>query len=148
MTRGSRSAAFVPRVFASAVFAGIAVFLVARTWLPARASLRQADGVIVSIRALRNAWSEVEISTTDGASIRCKGRRGWPAAGASRCPIEAFERASGQRVSVTHDGRRPYEVRAGDAVILAYSAHRRAQTVGLALAGMMLVGSALVWMRK
>jgi len=148
MTRRSRDATFLPRIFASAVFVAIAVFLVARTRVPPRVSLRQSDGVIASVRTLRNAWSEVEIMTTDGAHLRCKGRRGWPAVGASRCPIEVFERALGNRVVVAHDGRRPYEVKSGDEVILPYSAHRRAQRIGRVLAAMMLVGSGLVWWRR
>lgn len=131
MTRGSRSAAFVPRVFASAVFAGIAVFLVARTWLPARASLRQG-------RRRDRQHPSASQRLVRGRDLHHR-RREHPVQGeawlagsrTSRCPIEAFERASGQRVSVTHDGRRPYEVRAercGDPRLLgaSTSADRRA----------------------
>lgn len=137
-----------PRIFASAIFAGIAIVLVIQTRVPPRGGLRAAEGAVTSIRAARNTWYEVEISTADGARLTCRGRRGGPAIGPSRCPIEAFEQVLGARVSVLHDGQRPFEVKRGGEVILGYSAHRRGQTMGIALAGLMFAGAVGVWVRR
>lgn len=137
-----------PRIFASATFAGIAIVLASQTWVPPRGGLRADEGAVTSVRAARNTWYEVEISTADGARLTCRGRRGGPAIGPSRCPIDAFEQELGKRVSVFHDGQRPFEVKRGDEVILAYAAHRRGQVIGIALAGLTLVGAVLTWVRR
>jgi len=47
-----------------------------------------------------------------------------------------------------HDGRRPYEVVAGNEMIVDYSAHRRAQAIAVALAGLTLAMAVLVWRRR
>ncbi len=47
-----------------------------------------------------------------------------------------------------HDGKRPYEVTAGNETIIDYSAHRKAQIIAIVLAGLMLAMAAFVWRRK
>jgi len=47
-----------------------------------------------------------------------------------------------------HDGKRPLEVTAGGQMVVAYSAQRQAQMIGLALAGLLLAMAALNWWRK
>jgi len=136
-----------PRLFASFVFAAIALFLVSYTWLPERDSLRSEPGKISRILAQPNTWYEVEITAASGVRVSCRTRRGWPLAGPSRCPLEAFESHLGQSVTVLHDGSRPYEVTADGRMLLAYSAHRQARMIGWAGAGLMLIMALAVWRR-
>lgn len=136
------------RLFASLIFAAIAVFLVSYTWLPQRQSLQHEDGQITQIIPQPNTWYEVEITTSSGARITCRTRRGWPIAGPDRCPLEKFEQVLGQTVKVRHDGKHPYEVTAGSQVVMAYSAHRKTQLLAVVLAGFMLALAVWVWRRK
>jgi len=136
------------RLFASLVFAVISIFLVSYRWLPSRDSLQRGEARVTRIAAQANTWHEVEITTADGTRITCRTKRGWPLAGPSLCPLEKFERLLGQGVSVMHDGRRPYEVVAGNEMIVDYSAHRRAQAIAVALAGLTLAMAVLVWRRR
>lgn len=137
-----------PRVFASLIFFVIAIFLVIYTWLPARDSLQRGEAKVTNIISQPNTWYEVEITTSNSARITCRARRGWPLAGPSRCPLEIFERLLGQDVSVMHDGKRPYEIKAGNETVIDYSAHRKAQIIAIALAGLMLIMAVLVWRRR
>lgn len=47
-----------------------------------------------------------------------------------------------------HDGKRPYEVAAGNELAVDYSAHRKAQMLAIALAGLMLVMAVFAWRHK
>lgn len=136
------------RFFASFTFAGIAVFLVINSWLPALDRLRQEEGQITSISPRKNTWYAVDIITSSGVRLSCRARRGWPLAGPSRCPLEKFEQHLGQSVSVIHNGKRPYQVSVGNQVLLDYSAHRRAQLVAVTLAGLLLAMACWVWRRE
>ena len=136
------------RLFASLVFVLISIFLVIYTWLPSRGSLQRDEARVTRIAAQANTWHEVEITTSDGTRITCRTRRGWPLVGPSLCPLEEFERFLWQGISVVHDGRRPYEVAAGNEMIVDYSAHRRAQAIAVALAGLALAMAVLVWRRR
>jgi hypothetical protein len=137
-----------PRLFASSVFAAIAIFLVIYTWLPARNSLQREEAKVTNIISKSNTWHEVEIITSNGTRITCRTRRGWPLAGPNSCPLEKFEHLLGGSVTVMHDGKRPYEVTAGKEIVIDYSAHQKAQIIATVLAGLMLAMAALVWKRK
>jgi hypothetical protein len=137
-----------PRLFATLVFAVIAIFLVIYTWLPARDSLQRDEAKVTNIIPQSNTWYEVEITTSNGTRITCSARRGWPLAGPNRCPLEKFERLLGQSASVMHDGKRPYQIMAGKEMVIDYSVHRKAQIIAIVLAGLMLVMAVFVWRRK
>jgi hypothetical protein len=136
------------RLFVAFIFFAIALFLVSNTWLPARDSLRSEPGKVSRILAQPNTWHEVEITAASGARVTCRARRGWPLAGPSRCPLEAFEPYLGQSVTVLHDGSRPYEVTADGRMLLSYSVHRQALLIAWAGAGLMLAMAIGVWRRK
>jgi len=137
-----------PRLFASILFAAIAIFLVVYTWLPARNSLQREEAKVVNIIHQSNTWYEVEIITSNGSQITCKTRRGWPLFGPNRCPLEKFEHFLGKSITVMHDGKRPYEVTSGDEMIIDYSAHRKVQIIAIVLAVLMLAMAVFVWRRK
>jgi hypothetical protein len=136
------------RPIASLVFATIAIFLVIYTWLPARDSLKRGEAKVTNIVSQPNTWYEVEFTTSNGTRITCRARRGWPLAGPNRCPLEKFEHLLGQSVAVMHDGKHPYEITAGNEMVIDYSAHRKAQTIAIVFAGLMLAMAFLVWRRK
>lgn len=133
---------------AAAVFAGIAVFLLITTWVPGRGSLRQEAGRVIAVTPQANTWHEVGFVTDGGAALSCRSRRGWPALGAGRCPLDAFEALRGQTVQILHDGRRPYEVVSGSRVVLALGDHRAVQFAGLAGAVLMLGMAVAAWRRQ
>lgn len=134
-----------PRIFASAIFAAIAIFLVSYTWLPARHNLQNEKGKITNIFSRANTWYEVEIITTSGVRVTCRARRGWPLIGPSRCPLEKFENLLGQTVNVLHDKKHPYEVTDSSSnTVIEYSAHRKTHTISIVLAVLMLVMAFLV----
>lgn len=135
------------RLFVAIVFAAIAIFLVVYTWLPARNNLQRDEAKVTNIIAQANTWFKVEITTSNGTRITCRARRGWPLAGPNRCPLEKFEHLLGRSISVMHDGQRPYEVMAGNEIVLDYVAFRKAQTIAIVLAGLMLTMAFLVWWR-
>ena len=135
------------RLFATLVFAVIAIFLVTYTWLPARNDLQRDEATVTSIIPQSNTWYEVAITTSSGTRITCRARRGWPMAGPNRCPLEKFERLLGQSVAVMHDGTHPYEITDGKEMVIDYSAHRKAQILAIVLAGLMLILAVLVWRR-
>ncbi len=120
------------------IFASIALFLVVSTWVPSRGSLSGEEARVTNITPQRNTWHEVEITTASGMKLKCRTRRGWPLLGPSRCPLEQFEQLRDQPLSVMHDGKRPYEVIAGSRLVVDYSAHRKAQLIGVLLAALML----------
>lgn len=136
------------RLFAAIAFAAIAMFLVAYTWLPARDSLRREEAKVTQIISQPNTWYEVQITTSSGSRVNCRARRGWPLVGPSRCPLEKLEYLLGQTVNIIHDGKHPYEVTAGNQMVIDYSAHRQTQTIAFVLAGLMLALALLVWRRK
>ena len=137
-----------PRLFASLILTAIAVFLVSYTWVPALQSLQREEGAVSHIAAQSNTWYAVEILTASGARLSCRTRRGWPLVGPDRCPLESFEQHLGQRVTVLHDGKRPYQVAAGNEMVMDYSSHRRAQLIAIALAGFMLTMAYWIWRRR
>jgi len=136
------------RLFASLVFASISVFLVIYTWLPALNSLQREDAQIASITPQGNTWYEVEIISSSGRSITCKSRRGWPFIGPNTCPLKQFEYLLGSKVAVAHDGKHPYQVVAGNEIVISYSDHRKVQIIAIALAGLMLFMAVLLWRRN
>ena len=138
----------VARLFASFVFVAIAVVLVVVTWLPARDSLQVDQARVTRITPQPNTWHEAEFTTEKGGRIVCRGRYGWPLLGPARCPIGKFQGVLGQRVTVLHDGKRPYEVMTATEKLLDYSASRKAQVIAAVLAALMLILAGLVWSRK
>lgn len=137
-----------PRFFAALTFVAIAIFLVGYSWVPARDGLQIEAGQISQINPRPNTWYEVEILASSGARLTCRARRGWPALGPDRCPIEKFEACQGCAVTVVHDGKRPYEVIIGDQLVMAYSSHRQAQAIAIVLAALMLAMACRVWRRQ
>jgi hypothetical protein len=137
-----------PRLFGSIVFAAIAIILLFYTWLPARDGLQLGEARITNIVSQTNTWYEVRFTTSEGTRITCRARRDWPLVGPSRCPLDRLERLIGHDVSIMHDGKHPFEVTAGSVVVIDYSAHRRAQMIAFALAGLMLVLVVLAWRRR
>ena len=57
------------RLFATLVFAVIAIFLVTYTWLPARNGLQRDEATVTSIIPQSNTWYEVAITTSNGIRI-------------------------------------------------------------------------------
>lgn len=133
------------RIFAALVLAAIAAFLVIYAWVPARHQLRNEEGRVAGIVVRPNTWYEVEIVTASGARLSCRTRRGWPLLGPSRCPLEPFEAIQGREVRVVHDGKRPYEVVAGDRTVLGYAAFRQGEKIAIAIAVMLLAVAFWVW---
>lgn len=133
------------RIFASLAFAGSATVLIATTWLPLEGSLRRGEATLAGIVAQSNTWHEVQLITTDGIRLACRGRHGWPLLGPDRCPLDKFGRATGQTLSVLHDGKRPLAVTAGKDVIVDLAAQQKARLVAFAIALMLLLMAALVW---
>lgn len=137
-----------PRLFGSLVFAAIAIFLLFYTWLPARDGLQLGPAKVSNIISQPNTWYEVQITTANGSQITCRTRRGWPLFGPDRCPLERLEQLIGQNVLIMHDGKHLFEMKAGNELVIDYSAHRRAQIIAIALAGLMLILAVLVWRRR
>ncbi len=135
-------------IFASSIFVAIAIFLVSYTWLPARQNLQNEEGKVTNIFAQPNTWYEVEIITSSGTRVTCRSRRGWPLIGPSRCPLGKFENLIGQTVTVLHDHKHPYEVIASSGMVVEYSAHRKANTISIVLAVLMLAMAFFVWRHK
>ena len=136
------------RIFFSLILVGISIFLLIYTWVPAHDNLLREEGRITNIISRPNTWYEVEIVTSSGVRVSCRTRRGWPLIGPSRCPLEKFEQYLGQSVTLGYDGKRPYEVLAGNEIVMNYSSHRQAQLIAVVISVMMLALSFLVWRRK
>lgn len=138
----------LPRLVGSLVFAAIAFFLVFITWLPARDGLHLTQATVRNIISLQNTWYEVQITTEEGSQMTCRTKRGWPLLGPTRCPLERLEQLIGQNVSIMHDGKTFFEMKAGNEVVIDYAAHRKAQLIAIALSGLMLILAVLVWWRR
>lgn len=138
-----------PRLFASLIFIAIAIYLVIDTWLPARDDLQRGEAKVTNIISQPNtSWYLVEITTSNGTRITCRSKRGRPLAGLNACPLEKFERLLGQSVSIMHDGKHAYEIMAGNEMVIDFSTHRKAQTIAIILAVLMLTMAVLVWRRR
>jgi hypothetical protein len=135
------------RLFASLIFTAIAAFLVIYSWVPARHHLQREEGRVSHIIPQPNTWFEAEIITSSGIRLTCRARRGWPLVGPDRCPVEKLERSLGLPITVTHDGKRPYEVSIGRQIVIDYAAHRQIQMLAIILAGLLLLMAAWVWRR-
>jgi len=136
------------RIFSSLIFAAIALFLLIYTWVPSSGSLQREEARVTNIIPRPNTWYEVEIVTSSGARVSCRARRGWPVMGPARCPLDKFEQYRDQPLVVGHDGKRPFEVSAGNETVMSYAAHRQAQLIAAVISAGMLGLAFWVWKRK
>ena len=133
------------RIFVSLIFAGIALFMLNTSCVPNRQSLKQDSAKVTQIIPKKNTWYEVEILTTSGTKLTCKGKRGGPAMGPDRCPIEKFEALIDKTVHVSYKNHSPYEVKLGGMTIIDYEAFQKSQKVAIFIAGLMSVMAIGVW---
>lgn len=117
------------------VFWLLAVFCLWVTWVPGKANLVEETGRITRVYPHR-AWVDVDITTDSGILLQCSGKS-W----SKRCPEDAFLelQASATPVTVKYRGKTPYEVTAGDRIVVAYADFRQAQGVML-LVVLLLLG--------
>lgn len=115
------------------IFMVAAGLLVVYGWMPSRGSLTQEKGTVTSVTKQSNSRYEALIVTEKGAILSCTGGLAWHS-WADTCPIKQLQNFEGDRVTVVHDGKRPYEIISEDGPVLAYRAFHESQLTMLFLA--------------